>query len=298
MSTHHSTITGGEPTEPPPPYESQPSKPQIHDTNLEVPYKTRSGIPPSARRSMEDEARPLPSGWVRQYDSKSSHQFFVDTNSSPPRSIWHHPYDDETYLSTLPPAERERIHGIHNKDHQSHSPADYEVESSADEREEHIGGAHKFGRKMKDKLTNSTHQEREAKRRQREQEEQRAYELHQRFRAAMARAEQTGEPQLLGKDHEGKDVYIEPPQNMGFPGRGGRGMGAYEGGGYGYNPYNQGPYSNPDARFLRPQVPYGRPYGGGYGGGYGYGGGLGMGMPLMMGAGMGLGGGMLLGGIL
>lgn len=34
----------------------------------------RNGIPPDARRSMEDEARPLPHGWVRRYDEKSQHQ--------------------------------------------------------------------------------------------------------------------------------------------------------------------------------------------------------------------------------
>ena len=37
----------------------------------------------------------------------------------------------------------------------------------------------------------------------------------------------------------------------------------------GYNPYQHGVYTNPNARFLRPQGAYGRPYGGGYGGGYG-----------------------------
>jgi len=34
----------------------------------------RNGIPPEARRSMEDEHRELPPGWVRQYDVKSQHQ--------------------------------------------------------------------------------------------------------------------------------------------------------------------------------------------------------------------------------
>src|ERR1700733_2643221 len=70
-------------------------------------------IPPAARRSMEDEARELPEGWIRQYDTKEHHQFFVDTRANPARSIWHHPYDDEQYLSTLTSEERERLQETH-----------------------------------------------------------------------------------------------------------------------------------------------------------------------------------------
>ena len=42
-------------------------------------------IPADRRRSMEDEHRSLPRGWVRQYDDRNHHQFFVDTNADPPR---------------------------------------------------------------------------------------------------------------------------------------------------------------------------------------------------------------------
>jgi hypothetical protein len=135
---------------------------------------------------------------------------------------------------------------------------------------------------LKDKITGSTHEEREATRRQREEEERRYYEQHQRFRLAMSKAAQTGVPQFLGKDGNGKDVFIEPPY-----GPGGRYDG-YSQGAYGYNPYSQGPYANPNARFVRPPNPYNRPYG------YGYGGGLGVGGASLLG----LGGGLLLGGLL
>lgn len=251
---------------------------------------------------MEDEARPLPEGWTRQYDEQSHHQFFVNTLSKPPRSIWHHPYDDDEYMSSLTPEERTRIQSL------SHIPtsADLRAESSGDDdhyehpvgtgssahpdlpprnKQENIGGVHKFGRKMKDKLTSSTHEEREMDRRRRAEEEQRAYERHQHIRRQMSLAMETGQPQLLGKDKNGKDVYIEPPQMQ-------QGYG-YGGGGYGYNPYSSGlygpaygPYGAPNARYLRPQYPYGRPYGGGYGGG--------LGLPLLGG----LAGGALLGGLL
>lgn len=245
---------------------------------------------------MEDENRDLPDGWVRQYDPKTHHQFFVDKTHTPePRSIWHHPYDDDTYLNSLSESERERIKSLHRVP----SRADIEAESSDDdnnrpdlpkrqEGEAPVHGVHKFGRKMKDKLTNSTHSERALKREQREEAERRAYAQHQHFRQQMTRAAETGIPQLLGKDKDGKDVYIEPP---GGPGgvRGnayGGGYGGYGNDAYGYNPYQQGPYTNPNARFMRPSMEYSRPYGYGYGGGYG--------LPLLGG----LTGALLLGGLL
>lgn len=229
---------------------------------------------------MEDEGRPLPHGWVRQYDPQNHHQFFVDTNADPPRSIWHHPYDDEQYMNSLDPAERHRVQNLQRIP----SQADIEAESSQDEDDgEHHhnqarpaarsgelplresyppGGVTKFGRKMKDKMTNTTHEQREAQRARRAEEERKAYQRHIELRQAMSRAVQTGEPQFIGKGRDGRDVYIEPPQRMGPPG------GPY-GGGFGYNPYTAGPYSTPNATFIRPQYPYSRPYGGGYGGGFG-----------------------------
>ena len=233
---------------------------------------------------MEDEGRPLPTGWVRQYDSKSHHQFFVDTKASPPRSIWHHPFDDEQYLATLPPSERADIQNHHNAVEDDSLSADElgDYGELPPRQEEDLGGGKKFGRKIKDKLTHSTHEQRVAERKRRADEEARAYEQHQHIRQQMSVAAETGVPQLLGKDKEGRDVYIEPPA-------GPNGFG-YGGGSRGYNPYVQGPYSNPNAKFVRPNMAYGRPYPA-YG--HGYGGGLGYGAPLM-----GLGGGLMLGGLL
>ncbi len=287
-------------------------------SHLDVP---RNGIPTLHRRSMEDEGRPLPPGWVRQYDAKESHQYFVDTNVSPARAIWHHPCDDEQYLSTLSSEERERLEAATMKS----SKADIAAESSAEESDpaspnkhpqpkpstssstgpelperphphsqEHNtgGGLGKLGRKMKDKLTATTHEERERARQRRAQEEQEAYQRYQHLRSAMTRAAQTGQPQLIGKNEQGQDVYIEPPRtdpygNHVYPGSGSHsgGRGTYQA----YNPYTQGPYANPNNRFVahpRPDYAYGRPYGNGYGGG--------MGMPLMGG----MLGGMMLGGLL
>jgi hypothetical protein len=250
---------------------------------------------------MEDESRPLPPGWVRQFDPTEGHQFFVDTKANPPRSIWTHPYDDEEFLKTLTPDERRE----HARIKRSVTLEDLAAEDTDDEDHHHAGnktkstthadlpprpgastktdpnaptGIHKFGRKMKDKLTSSTHEERERQRRQRAEAEQRAYEKHMQARRAMVRAMETGEPQLLGKDAQGRDVYIESPYGPPVP----RGA-------YGYNPYQNGPYANPNVRYVRPQGPYGRPGGFGYGGGYG-----GFGAPLAAG----VLGGALMGGLL
>lgn len=218
---------------------------------------------------MEDEMRPLPEGWVRQFDPEHNHQYYVDTTKTPPRSIWHHPYDDEVYRSSLSKQELSNLDRLHK----SVSLKDIEAESS--DEEGHAGpsrthapeittssdephGLHKFSRKLKDKLTQTTHQEREAARQQRAAEERRAYELHNAARRALAQAMQTGEPQFLFKDPQGRDVYIEPPNGPRAPP-----------GANGYNPYSSGVYANPNARFIRPQQEYYRPYGYGYGGGLG-----------------------------
>ncbi|KAF7315619.1 Hemerythrin domain-containing protein [Mycena indigotica] len=46
------------------------------------------------RRSLEDAATPLPDGWFCKYDEHSKHHYYVDMNSSPPRSVWQHPRHD------------------------------------------------------------------------------------------------------------------------------------------------------------------------------------------------------------
>lgn len=263
---------------------------------------------------MEDEMRPLPEGWVRTYDPQQNHQFFVDTTKEPPRSIWHHPYDDDEYLATLPAEERERIEqdsmnrgkhhpshddiiGAHSEDEDDHQhasaaagagTASSSANSELPPRPEGKGKQpdhRSFGRKFKDKVTGTTHEQRVQERKERHEQEQRAYEQHMRVRQAMVQAMQTGQPQYLGKDRDGKDVYVEPPPPP-------QSYGPYGRNSYGYSPYGNsyasvyqpGVYSTPNARYIRPAAPYGRPYGRGYGGGYG--------LPLALGGGL-LGGAFL-----
>lgn len=264
-------------------------------SRLQVPGSSGANgrIPIEHRRSMEDEGRQLPSGWIRQYDHTKNHQYFVDTKANPPRSIWHHPYDDDTYLRTLSSEERERIE---EQTRQPHPPSrDHLINSESDVEDHHEPAElpprptrgkgsedKKFGRKLKDKLTGTTHEQREQERRRQAEADAEMYRRHQMIRQAMQAAFETGQPQLIGKDKDGKDVYIEPPRGGPFQQRGG----------YGYNPYSNGPYSqqpytqgnNRYIPYPAPTYPYaGRPA-------YGYG----MGMPLMGG----LMGGALLGGLL
>ncbi|QIX00365.1 hypothetical protein AMS68_005882 [Peltaster fructicola] len=265
-----------------------PSAPHLGDP------RAQNGIPAHYRRSMEDENRPLPEGWVRTYDPETSHQFFVDTTQDPPRSIWTHPHDDPVYMNSLSGEARERAeqeslrHGQPTKaditaehtdeedidDHHTSGPIPGELPPRPEGKGK---GKATFGRKLKDKLTGMTHEEREQERKRRAEEERRLYEQHQRLRQAMSKAAQTGERQLLGKDKDGKDVYIEPPRyDNGYSNYGG--YPGQPGGAFSYNPYGSGIYSAPNARYMRPAGPYGRPYGGGYGGGYG--------MPLALGGGL------------
>ncbi|KAG9232575.1 hypothetical protein BJ875DRAFT_505902 [Amylocarpus encephaloides] len=236
-----------------------PSDPPLPDfSRLQAPYthRIRNDIPPS---SMEDEARSLPHGWVCQFDGSTQHQFFVNTLASPPRAIWHHPYDDSDDPDT-------------NSKHRLRP------------REEKPAGVKKYAWKVKDKLTSSTHEEREITRQRRADDERATYERHQMIRQRMARAMETGQPQFLGKNKEGIDVYIELPQQ----GVDGYGMSGYPGQmGYGGGEYGSGagPYA-PGAMVVRPGIGYRRPYGGGHGGG--------VGLPLMGG----LASGVLLGALI
>lgn len=240
---------------------------------------------------MEDEGRPLPEGWVRTFDPREQHQFFVDTTKDPPRSTWVHPYDDDEYLSTLTSEERERIEQESLAKGKHTSTADIAAAHTDDEDDDYDHRQHasssnyppnlppregkgkgkddgrSFGRKFKDKVTGMTHEQREEERQRRYAQEQQMYERHMAIRQAMVRAQQTGQPQWVGKDGDGKDIYIEPPMYQ-------PPMGGYGARGYGVDPYRGGVYTTPNAKYIRPPNPYMRGRGYGYGGGYG--------LPLMM----------------
>ena len=263
------------------------SKPKA-SPHLQVPSE-KNGIPAEARRSMEDLQRPLPEGWVRQYDPKENHQFFVNIKADPPKSYWEHPLDIPEVVNSLGSEERERLQDEENRLRKQapHSPDHSEDERShpslpARPSTTQAATKKSFGERLKDKVTGTTHEERVRDRARREAEEKEYYEAHLKLRQAMQRAEATGQPQFFAKDKDGKDIFIEPPGGPGY------GYGGYGARGYGVNPYADpsSPYANPNARFIRPGYPYNRPYGPYSGGGYG--------LPIAGG----LLGGLLLGGLL
>ncbi|KAH6627256.1 hypothetical protein B0J18DRAFT_478284 [Chaetomium sp. MPI-SDFR-AT-0129] len=195
-----------------------------------LPHQARNDIPPSSRRSMEDELRPLPAGWVRQFDADTQHQFFVDTTASPPRSIWHHPYDDEVYLDSLPAGERDRVRRELSGLRRSLSVADLEAEdteSDASSSTSHKnnnpqkgeennnnnppGRRTRLARLLKDRLTNTTHAQRAATRARRAAAERDLYTQHRVLRKALLDAVESGQPQPLGRDEQGRELFLEPP---------------------------------------------------------------------------------------
>ncbi|KAL2269231.1 hypothetical protein VTJ83DRAFT_4077 [Remersonia thermophila] len=300
-----------------------------------LPQEPRNGIPLHARRSMEDEMRPLPTGWVREFDPETQHQFFVDTLSTPPRSVWHHPYDDDMYLSSLPANEREEIRRMHSGLARRPSAADIAAEdtdsdadSDADEapgpdgipapqrrpnpqqsQEHNVSAiARGLGRKLKDRLTGTTHEQRSAERIRRAAAERELYRQHCILRRAMLEAMRTAKPVSIGRDANRVHLFLEPPGHT-FPGVVDvKRLGPYlsevvydvdgprpgphgrylrpeaEMYGMGYGGYGCGRWAG--GRWDRPALPYNRRLGPGFGGGFGF--------PMIMP----LAGGLMLGGML
>ncbi|KAG8927531.1 hypothetical protein FRC00_002061 [Tulasnella sp. 408] len=48
----------------------------------------------------EQDNRPLPEGWTRQWDPNYKRYFFIDTKANPPRSTWDYPLNDVQTFKT------------------------------------------------------------------------------------------------------------------------------------------------------------------------------------------------------
>jgi hypothetical protein len=283
------------PQEPPPSYEQATATATSSSQTSHATSTTAATPRCNSLDSSSPQLRPLPEGWIRTFDRQTQHPFYVDTKANPPRSTWNHPYDDAQYLDSLPPSERQRIRSsrpnpqahlevpggggyltAESTDEEafhSDDPA-YRRQGSSSQREKR-----RLGRKFKDKITGTTHEQRAAERRRREQEERDAERQEEIFWKCMEDAIRSGRPQYLGKDRQGKDVFLEPPS--------GAGLGGNLGGGYPgvisrrrLSPYLSeveyriGRRPGPEGRYLRPDGG-GLGLGYSYGGGYGYGTGLG-----------------------
>ncbi|GAA5924439.1 hypothetical protein JCM1841_001700 [Sporobolomyces salmonicolor] len=112
------------------------------------------------------DARPLPHGWIEQFDESHQRYFWVDTSANPPRSIWTHPLDDPVYQKSQhssgyappsgpPPAHPHESSSFPSDDRlkSSHSPAPsqspYPPQSST---LQHSSGKKGIFGKLKDKL--------------------------------------------------------------------------------------------------------------------------------------------------
>ncbi|KAK0672362.1 hypothetical protein QBC41DRAFT_24390 [Cercophora samala] len=232
-------------------------------TSTSTGVQQRNSIPLQARRSMEDELRPVPYGWVREYDPDGEHQFFVDTNYNPsPRSIWHHPHDDDEFVSSLDEAEKNtlqlQISEYGSVDNLSDETTD---DSGSDSRASDGLAKRSLARKLKDTLTGTTHDQRVSARAERAVAEKEMYRQHRILRKGMTTAMHTCRPAFLGKDENRTHMFLEAPGHT-FPGVADAKP---------LSPYldeiiydeSEYGYSKPKGRYLRPGS---KMYGLGYGG--------------------------------
>jgi len=194
----------------------------------------------------------LPDGWVREYDPRTKHPFWVDTKAKPPRSIWVHPFEDEEFLREHPDIRDRLTKGMN--DTPSERPPPYSprrhstgsvpvgstlgVPSSAnrnptshpgtprdDSRPKHHRG---FMEKLKDK-TIGTKEEREAAKRQEATARERRRQQYEAER----------QERMRDTSYYGQPAY-GPPQGDPFTyrsrlgGMGGGGLGGYGRSGLGF----------------------------------------------------------------
>ncbi|WWC63520.1 uncharacterized protein I303_106123 [Kwoniella dejecticola CBS 10117] len=311
--------TNANPTEPPPPYQAGGARPNVSVTNPQGDVRSASSDAAQARpghqrnmsnvsdvtdltdeeepklddkeietrRSMDDEQRDLPEGWVRCFDPKQQHAFYVDERTK--RSTWLHPYDDPEFLNSLPkdhPAHPDSKEGrairkqsedekiLQEKYRNAKDSKGGKTPSSATQGQNQgakgVVGAEErnWFQKKKDKLIGTKEERAKAK-----EEKRKAREVMQRQMREREAAYQKRRQELIQQRLNDPNI---------------RRM-------YASDPYM---YAAPSTPFMRGGGMYGSPYGYGYGGGYGrrYGGmgGMGMGAPLLMGGGAGLLGGMLM----
>lgn len=212
-----------EPLDPPPPYTTHVNFDSTYDHDHDHEYNsdhTRSTIPqPSHRRSSDNNFHQLPPYWIRQYDSESHRYYFVDTSSQPPRLIWHQTYDDAIFHSASPYVENVQL-GSHNSNNSdcslpqsslySQNLPSHQRRVRQSETQTQNQRVPKLYRKIKDIVTNTTHEERVEARQMREQLEQEVYHRNA-YTRTKKQAMPTHGSQRYGRDHRGRDVWIGAP---------------------------------------------------------------------------------------
>lgn len=201
----------------------------------------------------------------------SGHVFFVDTQANPPRSIWTHPLDDPEYVSTLPLDQQPQWAAAKTKKddpytptgaagpHGEHNP--HPVQGTSTQRQSHPSqpqhqqGEDKrtFGRKLKDKLTNSSHEDRVRERAAQAKAERERYEQYIKRRKALQDAVNSGQYQPRFSAPSGAYTYGGGYGGMGYGGGYGGlggGMGSRYGGGYDIYGSSYDRYGYPNRRYA------------------------------------------------
>ncbi|GAA5834188.1 hypothetical protein JCM11251_000566 [Rhodosporidiobolus azoricus] len=217
---------------------------------------------------MSHDDRPLPAGWIQQWNEQHNAPYWVDTNANPPRSIWCHPLDDPEYQRSqggstafAPPPGPPPGHPSSHNNSSSSFPNDTKSPSG-------LGGSSHVYESHQASSSHSTQPPLDRT----QSQSKKSGGLFGKIKAKIDEAKQSRPQQGYGG------------QGGGYGGRPGYGGG----GGYGQPQYMQGGYPQQyGGGYMQPQSRFG----GGMGGGR-MGGGGGMNPALM------LGGGLLAGGLM
>ncbi|KAG8949655.1 hypothetical protein FRC04_008401 [Tulasnella sp. 424] len=77
--------------------------PSSSRTNIPGSFPEEDPSPPYSLSAIDipnQVDRPLPTGWIRQWDTTHQSYFYVDTRINPPHTTWHHPLDDTRHHQT------------------------------------------------------------------------------------------------------------------------------------------------------------------------------------------------------
>lgn len=158
----------------------------------------------------EEDQRPLPPGWIRQWDAGRRHEFYVDqqANHGAGRSTWVHPYQDPHYLASLPREQAAQVHWDNTLYRLRRQGVDVSMASPPLNVRPYAGSkpgvppvgdpSRKVGRQGR-KENERRHAETLA-------------EAQARLNYAFQVVRSTGRPMFLQRDTDGKDVVVLPPR--------------------------------------------------------------------------------------
>jgi hypothetical protein len=232
------------------------------------PYQDVSDKP---RQRLEDKNRLPPEEQIQHPGGKKWHRLLIERTQKATKSTTG-PLCDETQhpkvLPTVQGQEPDSKSAI--SDTNTNSSSSYaDDESDSDDASTIIpekrgvrvnigfpGSIVMLGRKLKDRMTHTTHEEREMTRRLRAAERERVLRWEHKIRRTMSKAMDSGQPQYLHTDGDGMDVYVEPPDRAAAASASSSKTTTRD---IDTNPLS--PYHDPNARFVKPKYTYDDLYG-------------------------------------